>query len=113
MIDNNEIVGPDLTKAEPIADVIARLSLLRKGYASAFLRTCEETGIDVMLLFDADGSEHVMMGTRADGQETERLARIDALAAQMKRGETRRPAVIRMLKVSCRPHARRSEVRHG
>lgn len=104
---------PDLRNARPIAAVIAGLSRLRGSYPAAFFAACQEFGIDLTLSYSPDGTEHIMMGSRADGQERERMARIDALAAQMKRGKTRRPAVIRMLKASRRPHAQRSEVRHG
>lgn len=31
MIHKQSIVGPDLTKAEPIADAVARLARLRNG----------------------------------------------------------------------------------
>lgn len=94
MIDNNDIVGPDLTKAEPMADVIARLAPLRNGYSSDFLAACKASGINVTVLRDRDGVDGLQFGFPCDGQEKMRELRGDALAAQMKRGKFRRQAVI-------------------
>lgn len=92
-----EIVGPDLTKAEPIAQVIARLAPLRNGYSTDFLEACKASGISVTVLRDRNGVDGLQLGLPCDGQERLREERLDALAAQLKRGQFRRRQVINHL----------------
>lgn len=93
-MDTKDIVGPDLTKAEPIAEVIARLAPLRNGYSTDFLKACKASGISVSVIRDRDGVDGLQFGFPCDDQETLREARGDALVAQMKRGKFRRQQVI-------------------
>lgn len=94
MTGKQEIVGPDLSQAEPIADVIARLAPLRNGYSADFLAACKASGISVTVLRDRDGVDGLQFGFPCDGQEKLREERGDALVAQMKRGKTRRQQII-------------------
>ena len=89
-----DMVGPDLTKAEPIADVIARLAPLRNGYWEDFLDACTASGMDVMVIRDRDGTDKLQIGMPADGQEALRQPRYKALTDQLKRGKFRRQQVI-------------------
>lgn len=87
--------------------MIARLAPLRNAYPAAFLKACEDSGINVTLAWRSDGEEMLLIGSPLDGLEKERRERLDALAGQLKRGKTRRPAVIALLRL------RREERRHG
>lgn len=92
-----DIVGPDLTKAQPIEDVIRDLAPMRNGYAVAFRAACKASGIDISVRREHDGQDMLLLGCPLDGQEHLRRPRIDALVAQMHRGKNRRADVIELL----------------
>lgn len=94
MTDTIEQVGPDLTKAEPIADVIARLAPQRNGYSADFLAACKASGMDVTVIRDRDGVDRLQIGLPEDDQTALRNQRYEALKAQLKRGKFRRQQVI-------------------
>ncbi|MBT2133968.1 hypothetical protein KK137_06440 [Croceibacterium sp. LX-88] len=89
-----DLVGPDLGSAEPIEKVIKSLAALRNNYPTAFIKACKDSGIDVTVMREADGVDHLMLGCPCDGQEKLRLHRLDALRAQLRRGKSRRQDVI-------------------
>lgn len=94
MADRQEIVGPDLTQAEPISKVIARLARLRNGYSADFLSACKASGLDVTVIRNRDGVDHLQIGLPEDDQTALRNERHEALKAQLKRGKFRRQQVI-------------------
>jgi hypothetical protein len=93
-MEDGDFIGPDLAKAQPIADVIRELAPLRNGYSADFLAACEASGIGVTVRRNRDGVDGLEFGLPMDGQERLREERLDALVAQMKRGKSRRQQVI-------------------
>lgn len=89
-----EIVGPDLAKAEPITEVVARLAPLRNGYSADFLDALQASGMTAQVVRDADGVDHLEIWLPADSQEALRNDRYDGLLSQMRRGKFRRRRVI-------------------
>ncbi len=88
--------APDLSEAEPIDDLVARLRPMRNAFAFQFVQACEASGIDLNVRYDGDG-ERLWFGVACDGQEKERCERRDALIAVLKRSPQRRTAVIDLL----------------
>lgn len=87
----------NLTKARPIALVIKQLASMRSRFAIAFLTACAESDIDVSIMREHDGEDHLMFGCCCDDQETLRRRRLDALRGQLQRGKDRRQQVIILL----------------
>ncbi|HEY0148677.1 MAG TPA: hypothetical protein VGB70_06695 [Allosphingosinicella sp.] len=102
--------GPDLTKAEPISEVIGRLRRARSTHAEQFYRACHTSGIDLNVNVSPTGEERLLMGVPMDEQEELRRPRYDALTAHLRSTEGGRQGVIDLLNmvgrfVDGRPYA--------
>lgn len=95
--DPSDRAGPDLSLAEPIADVVGRLRHLRNAYAAEFIRACQMSGIDLTVIRGGEGRERISMGYPCDGQEQLRLARGTQLAEHLRMRPTHRRQVIQLL----------------
>jgi hypothetical protein len=90
--------GPDLTRAEPIETMLARLAYrktVRGGtYAVAFCNAARESGIDLSVTVSREGEERLSVGMPCDSQEMLRRPRYDALVAHIRERPQRRQCVI-------------------
>lgn len=95
-------VGPDLTKAEPIEDVLKRLGRARTDYATKFLAACRDSGIDASVNYWGEGEEKIMLGCPVDDQERLRRERLDALSRHLTSTPRRRASVLELLNMGGR-----------
>ena len=58
----SERCGPDLTRAEPVDQMISRLKRLRAGHPVEFYQACRASGIHLSVLVTREGEERLRMG---------------------------------------------------
>jgi len=90
----SERCGPDLTKAEPIDQVIRRLQRLRSSFSVAFYQACRESGIDLTVMVSQLGEERLYMGSALDHQAKLRKNRSDRLGKLVVSTKRRRDDVV-------------------
>lgn len=91
--------GPDLSKAEPIEAVIARLNPLRSAYSVEFWKACKASGLHLSVTVTRDGEEQLGMMYPCDSQMDLRKPRGEALTTHMNRSERRHRDVVALVNI--------------
>lgn len=94
--------GPDLRKTRSIAEMIDELDRIAAdddviGYLERFRAQLDEAGIDISLVIERDGAEHLMVGSRCDAQIRHRSRWIHFLFEHFNRNPERRTQLNRRL----------------
>jgi len=95
--------GPDLRSARSIPELIEELDRIAAdddvvGYLECFRAQLDEVGIDISVVIERDGIEHLMVGSRCDAQVRHRSRWIHFLFEHFNCDPERRTLLLRQLR---------------